>query len=128
MTKTNKIYTAGKVTEETIELMEFEAIDRLRYLYTSIYKGKKTTSEMIQVGSKYFCRENSGRWQSYNEFCGPRSLSELPDVVEVKCGGVILSLKVSPPVSFNRNVYTTFLEKERLRPKRLAGISLTDFG
>ncbi len=79
---TEKIFAGSHVSEEMIQLYEFLSNDRIRFVETIVYKGKKSVSEMIQVGQRFFCRDDNGRWKSYAEFCGPQRITEAPKAVE----------------------------------------------
>lgn len=83
-TKTTKVFSAGRVAEQSTEVSEYISGDRMRRLITSVYEGEKSVSEVIHANGKFYCRLDGGEWDVSSDYCAPQGFSELPDSKDVK--------------------------------------------
>lgn len=78
-TNTEEELKDGKVTSAETKISEFQSADILRVVTKSTYQGVTDTTEMIQIGNSYFCKENGGKWKKGKRGCDRMSISALPE-------------------------------------------------
>lgn len=69
--ETYESYTDGKITYSQKKKFEYQAANNFRLITETIKDGKKSKSEMIQVGSSRYCREGSGEWKNSGCYLNP---------------------------------------------------------
>ncbi len=68
----------GKFEETGRIVSEYYSANNMHVVTTDTDLGKSSTSEMIQIGNDYYCREGSGIWKKHKQFCGAISKTAFP--------------------------------------------------
>ncbi len=74
-------YRDGKLFSTTEITDEFLKPDKRRYLEIEKFADHTSKSELIQIGTTYYCRRNDGEWKQSQSWCSGGSASGLSNIV-----------------------------------------------